>query len=78
MLGEQINERCQHIIAFGPSLDMDRWARPAKFVDHRQHPERLAIMDAVGNEVVTPQPDAVDSAKLQSRCWRTPKSPFIN
>tara|TARA_R110002110_G_scaffold265183_2_gene481054 strand:+ start:1164 stop:1613 length:450 start_codon:yes stop_codon:yes gene_type:complete len=51
---EQIGQYRQHIVALELSLDMDRQALPAVFIDHRQHPERLAVMGAVGDEVVAP------------------------
>ena len=63
---EQIGEHRQNIIALELTLDMDRQALSAVLIDHGQHPERLPIMRAVGDEVVAPdmppilrsQPDA--------------------
>ena len=54
MTGEQLGEHRQGIIALDLALNMDRQAFPAVLVDHRQHPERLAVVRAVGDEVVAP------------------------
>lgn len=54
VLYEQIGKHRQNVIALEPTLDMDRQALPAMLVDHRQHPERLAVMGAIRDEVIAP------------------------
>ena len=54
MLHEQFGEHCQHVIALELALDMDRQAFPTMLVDHGEHPERLAVVGAIRDEVVAP------------------------
>ena len=53
MPGEQVSQHRQHIITRQLALNVDGQALPAVLVDHGQHPERLAVMGAIGDEVVT-------------------------
>jgi hypothetical protein len=63
MLHEQIGEHSQHIIALELALDMDRQAFPAMLIDHGEHPERLAVVGAIRDEVVAPDMAAIARPK---------------
>lgn len=66
MFHEQIGEHREHVIALELTLDMDRQALPAMLVDDREHPERLAVMGAIRDEVVAPDMATVLRSKAHA------------
>ncbi len=52
---------------------MDRQALPAVFIDHRQHPERLAVKGAVGGEVVAPDMATILGSEPHARAIVQPQ-----
>ncbi len=51
---EQPGQHRQNIIALEFALDMDRQASARVLIDHGEHAERLAVMGAVHDKVITP------------------------
>ena len=54
MSGEQAGQHMQHIVVTQAAGNLDGQALAGVLVDHRQHPDRAAIMRAILHEVVGP------------------------
>ena len=66
MAHEQLAQHMQHILAVELTIYVDGQAFTAELINHREHPEGLAVVRAVPDEVLRPdmvlvgwaQPDA--------------------
>ena len=75
MAGEQIGQNLQNVVMPQPSGHGDRQALTRELIDHRQHPERPAVMGAVLHEVIGPDMVAPARAQTNARPIVEPQSP---
>ena len=73
---EEIGERLKHVVGLQAAGNHDRQALPGELVDHRQHPDRSAIMgpgshDVIGPDMVGPvRPQPEDGAVVEPQAPR--------